>query len=121
MSFPTALMMMSANPGLATEICGRVANLLAATGTVQTDALLAPAIVNVVTTTATGTGLRLPPVEVSAGMSVANLGANALLVYPASGQTINGGSANASISIPAGKVVQFTGISGAGWIGQVGA
>lgn len=121
MAAPTLLMGLGMHGGLATEICGRVANTLTATGTTQTDALLLPATVNVFTTTASGTGARLPPFEVSAGFIVANLGANALLLYPPVGGTINGGAANAAVSIAAGKTAQVWVASGTAAIAQIGA
>ena len=121
MTKPTALMGLGMPGSLAVEICGTVSNGLTATGTLQTDALQLPATINVFTTVAASTGARLSPVEVGASVTVANLGANALLLYPSTGQTINGGAANASVSVAVGKTAQVTGITGTGWIAQIGA
>lgn len=121
MAFPTSLQGLGMPGGLAIEVCGRVQTGLTATGAAQGDALQTPAIINVFSTVAASTGARLPPAEVGAGMSVANLGANALLLYPSTGQTINGAAANTPVSIPVGKVAQLTGVTGTAWIAQIGA
>lgn len=121
MAKPSALSGLGVPGVQAVEICGTVSNLLTATGVAQTDALQCPSSVNVFTTVASGTGAQLQPVEVSAGVAVANLGANALLLYPATGQSINLGAANAALSIAAGKVVELIGVSGTQWIAISGA
>lgn len=54
---------------------------------------------NEVTTVASGTGVRLPTPEPGELFLVANKGANALAVYPASGGTINSLAANAALSV----------------------
>lgn len=115
MASTTNLMQMGCAPGLAAEICGRVASGLTATGTLQSDALLAPAIINVVTTTATGTGIRLPPGDVGTSMIVSNLGANTLLIYPSVGQSFNTSAVNAGFNLASTRSVQFF-YTGATWI-----
>lgn len=121
MSQTSGLMQLGMAPSLAIEVLGRVQAAQTATGSTQTDAFQLTTSTTVFTTVAAGTGARLPSVEAPATFVVANLGANALLVYPATGQTINTGAANASLSVPAGKTAQFWGISSTGWIAQVGA
>lgn len=104
-------------PGLqATEICGTVANGLTATGSTQGTALALSFSTNVVTTTAASTGVILPPVEVGQTMTVANLGASTLTVYPATGQTIQGAAANAGVSLATLKTLSVFGISPTGWV-----
>ena len=122
MSSTSQLMQLGMAADLARHVLGvvQVGNQTA-TGTTQTDAFQLFASTTVFGTVASGTGARLPFSENPMTMVVANLGANALLVYPATGGTINGGAANAAISVPAGKVAQFWGISSTGWIAQVGA
>lgn len=76
---------------IGTGISAAGANQGAATGLTKTF--------NEVTTVAASTGVRLPTPEAGEIMLVANKGANALSVYPASGGTINSLSANAALSV----------------------
>lgn len=83
----------------ADAIQGTVANNLTATGSTQATALALPADINRVTTVAASTGVIIPPANSGDGGTVYNGGANALLLYPPVGGTINGLSANAGYSI----------------------
>ena len=75
---------------------------LTATGSAITDALALTAFVNVVGTTASGTGVKLPDAPIGSIVFVQNNGANALNLYPVSATgTINGGSAGAAVTIAA--------------------
>ena len=73
-----------------------------ATGTVQADAFLLSDHTEF-STTASGTGARLPAVGSRFGdgtvIWVVNNGANTLKVYPPTGGKINNGTANASINL----------------------
>lgn len=87
--------------GLAKAIAGRVVTGLTATGsTSQANSLAVYSEINIVTTTAANTGVRLPS-NLSAGDSiyVGNNGASTLFCYPPVGGILNGGSANAKIDI----------------------
>lgn len=107
------------NAPLATEvICGVVGNSLTATGSSATDALQLSADINVVTTTASSTGVKLVPAEAGAQVVVFNNGANSLTVYPQTGSTIDGG---ASVAIATGKERIFFGISPTVWLSHLGA
>lgn len=108
MAFVQALMAFGAPASMAQAIVGDVADGLTAVGTTQANALQLSAANNVVTTAAASTGVRLPAMSVGDAVEVANLGANALLVYPPVGGTIQGGAANAGFSVPAGKTAVFT-------------
>lgn len=80
---------------------GGVANTLTAAGTTTADALLLGLVVNHnVTTTASGTGVRVPALNPGESIMILNSGANTLSVYPASGGTINGAAADAGASVP---------------------
>jgi hypothetical protein len=80
---------------------------LTATGSAQGDALtLTGTFVNF-TTVASGTGAILPSASNAGPVLIANNGANALLVYPASGEFINAGSANGSFSVTNAKTALF--------------
>lgn len=57
----------------------------------------------VVTTAAASTGVRLPATRFKGDtITVTNRGANAITVYPATGDTIDGGSANAGAPLAVG-------------------
>lgn len=108
MAFLANLMAFGLSPFAAQAIVGDVADSLTATGSTQGTALKLSAANNVVTTTAASTGVQLPAMNVGDAVEVANLGANALLVYPLTGGTIQGGAANAGFSVGAGKTAVFT-------------
>lgn len=98
------LMGTGASAAFANYITGDVASGLTATGNSQATALLLSADVNEITTTAASTGVRFPDATVcSPGDSIVvfNGGANSLSVYPATGESINGLSANASFAVAA--------------------
>jgi len=94
---PTTKNLMGAGlvPLQATSILGSVANGLTATGVGQSDALALTSDLNVFSTVATGTGTRLQA-NLARGdeITVANNGANALLVYPPTGAAIGTAAAN---------------------------
>jgi hypothetical protein len=74
------------------------------------------------TTVAASTGVRLwVPAGVNDVVVIINAGANALAVYPATGGTINGLAANASISIAVGKVAFCVAINATDWVVNVSA
>ncbi|CAB3957299.1 hypothetical protein LMG7053_05247 [Achromobacter ruhlandii] len=122
MAIPSRVMASGNSAGSTGSICGGVANTLTATGTTNADALGLSAETNVVTTAATGTGVRLMPIEVVSRVTVVNLGANALLVYPGTGVQINALTATTGgFSVPAGKVADFIGVSPTQWVALLGA
>lgn len=74
----------------------------------------------VVTTAAASTGVRLPATRFPGDqIFVANHGANAITVYPASGDKINGLSANTGVSLAAGISRWFLCVNDAttNWVG----
>jgi len=94
-------------PGLAEAIADAVDSLVA-TGTSQTNAYELRNAVNRFTTVASGTGARLfQRAQPGDEILVYNGGANALLVYPDVGASIDGGATNAAISVPAGMQARF--------------
>lgn len=116
MGYPSRMMGSGIAASAALEITGRVADNLVATGTTQSDALFIPTTHNIVVTTASGTGVRLPAPEQGCEVTVKNLGANALLVYPATGGAINALSANAGFSVAAGGQVRLLGRNSTNWV-----
>lgn len=91
--------------GLSGQACngilGGVSDALVAAGTVQTDALeLKFTTLHFVATSAAGAGVRLPAgMNPGEGMEFYNGGANACLIYPPTGGTINNVAANGSFSV----------------------
>jgi hypothetical protein len=102
---------------LATDFSGQapdsVGNNLTATGTDQPSALILLNQFNEVLNVAPGTGVKLPSFMASPGNKcrVASYGANALLVYPLSGQTFFSGGVsnglNEPLTIPIGIVADL--------------
>lgn len=83
----------------ADAIQGTTASGLTATGSTQGGALALPADLCKFGTVASGTGAIIPPSNSGDSGTVFNAGANALLLYPPVGGTINALSANAGYSI----------------------
>jgi len=108
-------------PGLqAGALIGGVSDNLTATGSTQAGALLLSLSSDqFVTTTASGTGVILPPGngngdQLAPGdlIRVFNYGANTLLVYPPVGGKIQNGSTNAGFSIATLKGAEFVNRNG---------
>lgn len=116
MSIPSRLLGSGLSPLAASNICGDVALALTATGTTNTDALGLSSVINQVTTTAASTGVRLMLPESGSAIVVINAGANALLVYPGTGASINALTATTGgFSIAAGGRAVFVGTGSANW------
>lgn len=97
---------------------------LTATGSSQTDALLLDAGVNIVTTTAAGTGVRLPVIAAGAigvSITVYNEGVNALAIYPGSGDVIDALGSNNALSLAAAGAVLLTATKATQWRSIVSA
>ena len=91
-------------PEHAEAIVGIIENSITATGSSQDDAYAIKADVTFFSTVAASTGAIIPSALPShSQIWVFNGGANDLAIYPPSGCTINDGSANASVNIPAGE------------------
>jgi len=116
MPFTSRIMAAGNSPFAAIAINGDLADNLTAAGSTQADALALSAVFNIVGTAASGTGVRLMASEPACDVVVKNLGANALNVYPATGQAINALSANAAFAISAGASATFLGRASGGWV-----
>jgi hypothetical protein len=93
---------------------------LTATGTVIGDALALVSLVNVVSTTAASTGVKLPDAPIGSQVIVQNNGANALNVWPHSASgTLNGGSAGAAVTSAAAAGCVCTRLSSTDWLVSV--
>lgn len=122
MPIPSRLMGSGFSAAGAVNACGDTAANLVATGTTNADALQLSAAINHVATTAAGTGVKLMPTEAGMSITVANLGANALLVYPAAFSQINALTVTTGgFSVAAGKVAEFLAVTGTLIIAQAGA
>ena len=113
---------MGMNTPMANVIVGTVSAGLTAAGTTQGTALTLTLEDNhIFTTVAAGTGAVIQAGQYAPGdhIRVANYGANALAVYPASGGKISNGSANAAVSIPVNGEGIFTSINGTDWFSLI--
>lgn len=111
--------------GTARALAGSVATALSGAGTTYADCTRVSAAINAFGTVAASTGAGLP-LGCQAGDSVfiRNGGANALLVYPPVGGTLNGGTATTgTVSVTAAKSVVLVCVSDDGltWVTLAGA
>src|SRR3990167_414043 len=98
------------------------ANGLTATGTTQSDALQLTSVINRVTTTASGTGVKLFSAAVAGDVQIVyNGGANTLKVYPQTSGTINQLAANASITLATNTTCVFFAATSGIWVGVLSA
>lgn len=104
-----------------TLLAAPVALGMVALGTTQATALPLVEDICVVGTTALGTGVVAPQLDNHESIMVANHGANALLLYPPVGGTMNGAAINVAITIPSFKNVLVTGIGGLNSIVHISA
>jgi len=84
-----------------------VQTAISAAGTVQGNATALTKEINVVSTVASGAGVRLPTAVAGMVISITNTSANSLLVYPATSGIINSLSANAAFTQASGATLQF--------------
>lgn len=118
MAIPSRLLGSGVPAQAAINICGDVAATLTATGSSATDALQLTATNNNVSTTASSTGVKLPPTEPGAIIYVRNSGLQTLAVYPPTGSTIDG---TTSVNIATVKGCVFLAIGGTTWFTIQGA
>lgn len=104
--------------GTSPSIAGMVHDVAATVSAAGTDQASATAITTdfvVTTTVASGTGVVLPAAALGRQIVVTNKGANTLLIYPATGDSIDALSANAAISLAANGQCILTGVSASQW------
>lgn len=96
---------------------GFATGLTASTTQTQGGALALTARYNNVTTVANANdAVVLPAAVAGLRITIRNSGANTLQVFPATGGTIDGGSANASVTVLAGVEVIFTATTTTAWL-----
>lgn len=103
---------------------GRQATIAAA-GSGQTDATTAGGSVSIVTAASGANGVIVAKAKIIGRQRViySSAATNALLVYPPVGGTINNGTINAALSLPARKPVYMIAIDNTGlnWIANISA
>jgi hypothetical protein len=88
----------------------------------QGSAVLLTNTVNNVSTVATaGDSVKLPVANAGAVCVINNTGAAALAVFPSTGDTINGGAANASVTMMPNAVDEFWCPANGVWVAEVGS
>jgi hypothetical protein len=88
---------------------------VSAAGTAQGNATALTTQINVVSTVASGAGVRLPTAVAGMRVTIMNTSANALAVYPASTAAINSAAANVAFSQAAGARLDFVATSTTQW------
>lgn len=86
-----------------------------ATGGQASATALTPGFNEVTTVATAGDSVKLPAAVVSTTVTVKNQGVASMDVFPATGDTIDDGSANAAISVPSGATVTFVAIDATNW------
>ena len=117
-AFFNALKMLAASGRVALKAN---ASGLTAAGTTQGTALAITNQTNEFTTVAASSGGILPSPEQGEFIFVANAGANALNVYPATGHSINALASNAPFSLAAGKNAVFWAATASKWYANLSA
>lgn len=122
MAIPSRLLGSGLSPLAATNICGDVTDTITAAGTTNADATALSSAINRVTTAAASTGVRLMLPETGSQVMVINSGANACLVYPGTGASINALTATTGgFSVAAGGRALFVGTSSTNWFAVLSA
>lgn len=98
---------------------GGVATITAGTTQTQAGATEATGATNIVTTGNANDGVILTARNPGDSVVIINVSAVALKVYPPSGAAINGGSANAAVTVKANSSAVFTCGSSTVWGGVV--
>lgn len=88
---------------------------LAGAGATQGTATQLSKDFNVVSTVASGTGVKLPVSSGGHKITVFNTGANTLRVYPSTGSQINNGGVNGAYQLASGGKLEFLSVSAIQW------
>ena len=86
-----------------------------AAGTTQAGATALTKTYNVVTTATSNQGVKLPTAQAGSVYTVINATGVNVKIYPNTSGTINGGSSNVAVNIPAGTSTKFIGSSTTNW------
>jgi hypothetical protein len=97
------------------DITAATASSITAAGTIQGDATALTKTYNVVATATADQGVKLPTAASGLVYNVINATSVSIKLYPNTSGTINSGTANAAINIPAGTSAQLVGTSSSNW------
>jgi len=112
----TGANVISANTFISSEYVIRsVGTGISAAGALQSTATALTKEINVVSTVTAGQGVRLPVAVAGMVITIINTSAVALLVYPATGDDINGGTINVAYSQSAGATLQYVAPTTTDW------
>lgn len=103
------------------QFTGIETGITASGTTSQADSYGLTKAVNVIGTAAANSGVRLPVGEAGAIMVIRNSGASTANIYPSTGGTINGGSADAAITLATTKTVIMVAAAANTWFSFPGA
>jgi hypothetical protein len=93
-----------------------VDGLTAKAGGGQAGATPCPAVINRFTTVATiADSALLPPAKAGMQMTLTNVAANSLNVFPATGEQVNAAGANVAFALAGGKTASFTSAANGAW------
>jgi hypothetical protein len=99
MTIPSRVLGAGSAQLMTVAICGDGSTGLSASGTTSADALQLVKVYNVITTVASGSGVKLPPTEEGEVIYITNNGANELKVYPYEATTTIDGGVPSTINI----------------------
>lgn len=113
---PSDIVALASSDTPAEEIESITAAITAHAGGGQGSAVQLTTTVNNITVSATaGDSVLLPEAVAGLRVVVQNYGAASAAVFPATGETIDGGSANASINLPSGARIEFIATTTSNW------
>lgn len=98
-----------------TSLAKSLSPTVSAAGSNQGTATALTTDYNVVTTVDASQGVVLPTGTAGREVTIVNRGANALLVYPASGGSIDGAAANAAVTVPVNAEISFFASTSSQW------
>jgi len=93
--------------GQALALNGGVSSTVTAAGTTITDAFDLLTSVNIITTAGAGSGVQLPSMQIGDSVEILNLGANAVNVYPYTGDRINALATNSGFTLATNTAVKI--------------
>lgn len=119
MAITSRVLSAGSSPLLSSAICGDGATGLVAVGSSATNALQLSAVWNTITTSASSTGVKLPPTEVGNLVGIRNDSGQTITVYPSTGSTVN--AAAASVTLATAKTMICFATSATTWATLTGA
>lgn len=107
--------------GQVRALAGGVAATVSAAGTTQGTATALTASKNLISTVASGAGVKLPLAEIGDDILIYNGGANALKVYPPTSGRINSSDANEAVTLATETTLILWRLSSTRWVGMLSA